>query len=175
MFRHALGLSLAGALTLTSFAATPAQADLDRGETMRLLLGLGAVAIIASEAERRKDKRTKVIRKRPVAEPQPTYRPVQPRRPAGHMSQERLKGEIFRGAQARTGQRRYLPIVPAECERRIQAYNGKVRRVFGRPCLKRAGFRQPLPRQCQVTVDLPNRSVTAWKKRCLINAGYDIR
>ena len=141
----------AAAIAITSFAATPAQA-LDRGETMRLLLGLAAAGVVMHEAS----KHDKVMDRR-------------------HRQSSRNDPPTVRVAPGYRGKRhknsRYLP---ARCETDVPTRRGE-RTFFGKPCLERSGFRAALPRQCARTLDFGRREVLAYGKGCLRRHGYRMR
>ena len=153
MLKYMTATLAAVALTVTSFAATPAQAEMDRGEKLRLLLGLGALGALVVANERNKDRRNdnnySSRGRAPVIDVTPGY---------------------GRGKHGK-GRARALP---ARCETAVPTRRG-TRTYFGQPCLDRAGYRAALPRQCAATLDFGRRQVTAFEERCLRRHGYRVR
>ena len=162
MFKHLIGTTFAAAIAFTGFSAKPAQAGLDEGELLRLLLGLGAAAVILDEINDNDKKRKKVVRPR-VNKPATVVNPRRTQPPVIH-------GTIV----PKKPKKHTRKFVPVQCERRIQTPTGS-RYVFGRPCLERLGFQAKLPSSCRVNVKLERRTVPAWTKRCLRRNGYSIR
>lgn len=146
MYRKMTATLAAAAMTLSGFAATPAQA-LDRGEATRLLLGLGALAVIANEVSKNRDESDRRATPRHVD--------VKPYKP-----NKRHKTNVNRS-------------LPPQCETAVPTRKGE-RRYFGRPCLQKSGFRAELPNKCASTLDFGRREVVAYEKNCLLKRGYRV-
>lgn len=149
MFKFITSTAAAAALALTSFAATPAQAGLDRGETIRLLLGLGAIGALVVANDRSKDRRRSAQ----------TYRNEPP------------VIRVTPGDRDRYQQRQALP---ARCATDVPTRSGE-RTYYGQPCLDRYGFTAALPSQCARTLDFGRRQVRAYGEQCLRRNGYRVR
>ncbi|MBY6049434.1 hypothetical protein [Vannielia litorea] len=147
MFKTLTATALAAAVALTSFSS-PAQAEMDRGETLRLLLGLGAIGALVAANERNKDRASTSRRDTDrVIRVTPGY------------GGDRYKD---RNRHAR---------LPQRCETAVPTRRG-TQIFYGQPCLDRSGFRARLPQNCSYTLDLGRKRVKAYEQRCLRRAGY---
>jgi len=158
MIRKFTATIAAGAIALTGFAATPAQA-LDEGETLRLLLGVGALAAIASAAHNKnKDKDRNKDSVKINAWPNDPY----------YNGNVQVKPYQQQGVKTRR-----RATLPAKCETVVPTRRGD-QRFFGEPCLKRSGFHAKLPQKCAKTLDFGRREVKAYGKTCLQKQGYRV-
>ncbi|MCO6384045.1 MAG: hypothetical protein JXQ91_20690 [Vannielia sp.] len=148
MFKTLTATAAAAAIALTSFSA-PAQAEMDRGETLRLLLGLGAVGALIAANERSKDRSSASRSDNRVIDVTPGY---------------------GRGGD-RHGNKGRRVRMPQQCETVVPTRRGN-QVFYGQPCLNRNGFRAQLPQACRYTLDLGRKRVQAFEQRCLRRNGY---
>lgn len=150
MFKTLTATAAAAVLAITSFTATPAQAEMDRGETIRLLIGLGAIGALVAANERSKDRsRTATRYDNRVIDVTPNY---------GN-DRGRYKD---RGRHAR---------LPERCETSVPTRRG-TQIFYGAPCLQRNGFQARLPRACSYTLNVGRKQVQAYEQRCLRQNGF---
>lgn len=150
MFKTLTATAAAAAVALASLA-TPASAELDRGETMRLLIGLGVVGALVAANERQKDRDRSDRYDNRVVEVTPYGN--------GRYDRDR---DRHRNRNAR---------LPGRCETSVPTRRG-TQVFYGEPCLQRSGFRARLPRECAYRLDVGRKTVTAYEQRCLRHNGF---
>jgi hypothetical protein len=143
MPRKFISFITAAALTITTLGSTPATAG--EHETARALAALLGVAVVGAILhDRHKDKKVRHGAPRRVHEP-PRYQPP-----------KRVDRKLL----------------PQQCFRSYETYNGKVR-MFGNRCLKNNyAFAHKLPRRCLYIFDTPKGDRRGYEARCLRREGY---
>ena len=141
MTRKFIGAITAAALTLTTFSAAPARAELSDIE--KLLLGAGALAIIGTaihegQKATKKKKRKKIVLHQPW---QPAVQPTRAALPAYCLRTVRAFGGDRRIFGARCLRNNYAQVnrLPNRCKTYVEGPQGT--RVGFRPrCLRKAGY-----------------------------------
>ncbi|SNT05030.1 hypothetical protein [Tropicimonas sediminicola] len=187
MFKSIAATALSATLALGIIAPTPAAAQgIDQNDLLKILLGIGTVALIAKavdEANDDDDKKkkevhvhrdvTKVI-KRPAPARNVEVQP-QPRRV---IVQEPNRRVVTREPERKpTRVEEVQRVIPSACQRTFRV-DGDNRVFLTRNCLESEGVRTTsLPNQCERILDMPgdvqNRRV--WNRGCLESNGYRIR
>lgn len=198
MFKTIAATALSAAIALAALAPTPAQA-MDQRQLTRLLVGIGAAALIAKAVQEqnkrndRNDRKERDDRKDrddrddwnrkyqayryndvPVGRqgyyaPPPAYRPHTPYNRAIQQPYIKPVPKAQREKNQRT--------VPEACQRMFR--EGKETRGFlTGNCLERSGIRTAaLPGKCERILDMPgNREDRrVWSSNCLKKQGYKVR
>lgn len=139
---------LAAALTITSFSAAPARAELTDFE--KFLLGAGALVIIGTAVH---EQNKKAVKQRKA--PKVTYH--SPPRPKPTVKKKRKAAAI-----------------PGFCITRVQSHNGP-RRILSRRCLQN-NYRDVnlLPNRCRSFIEGPRGTRVGYRPKCLRKAGFQI-
>lgn len=137
MTKHFIATVVAAALTITSFSAAPARAEINDVE--RLLLGLGALAIIGTaiheNQSRKKSNRVAVTRRATDFAPRRAALPQFCLRTVNTYNGDR---RLF-GARCLRNNYAQFNRLPEQCRRVVTGPRGQ-RVGYGPRCLRRAGF-----------------------------------
>ena len=140
----------AAAIAVTGISAAPARAgDDDAAAAIAALLGLAVIGAVIADKRKDKKERVHVTKKHP----QHVQRPLHPRPLPPRVSRK---------------------LLPQQCLRSFQTYNGPAR-IFGQRCLHRNyGFVHTLPRHCHREVYTDRGWRQGYGARCLRREGYQL-
>jgi hypothetical protein len=143
--------------------ATPARAD--RGETVRTVIGIAALALIAKELarQRERDRARQQVDRNPQPDwPDRNHDWHNPRPPGRH---------DWKGTDPRH-QQRYSDL-PAACAFDIRGQHGPST-VVGKSCLREQGVRARLPDWCEFSIRTKFGARQVYGANCLRDNGYRI-
>lgn len=136
------------ALGLTAVTATPAMADRQSDNLLKLLLGGAAVALVIKELKDKKKKST------------PVYQ--QPRNPRWDDRDRRRDQHGWRNR-----------MIPSRCVVQVRTHSGRQSFVSGE-CVEDYGFRKSLPKSCAFELRGPRGKRDFYGSQCLARNGYQI-
>jgi hypothetical protein len=181
----------AAALTVTAIGAAPARADDDFLKTLAIVAGAALVGkVIYDQTQAQRQRATtpsgQLLRVTPELSPsanapvlvstslRPVARPVSARvggtpvydtSPLDVLTPRPLPERVDRANRK---------LLPGDCLRSSQTWDGRVR-YFGERCLERSyGFTNQLPQECAVQVRAENRLQQGYEARCLRDRGYQL-
>jgi hypothetical protein len=172
LYRKFIGIVAATAIAVTALGASPAFADdRDNARLLAALLGLAVVGkIIHDNQKDRKRSRYEAPHRPQPDRTQRRYYPDQVARPRARPAPQWGYHDPI---QPRPLPRRVdRKLLPGECFRSFDTYEGRVR-MFGRKCLeKNYRFAHRLPQQCMTAVRTDRGKRRGFEARCLRREGY---
>ncbi|MFD0982083.1 hypothetical protein [Tropicimonas aquimaris] len=186
MFKSIAATALSATLALGVIAPTPAAAQgIDQNNLLKILLGIGTVALIAKAVDEARDddddkKEVHIHRDvtKVIERPAPTRNVVVQPQPRRVIVQEPNRRVVTREPVRKPGRVEEVQrVIPGACQRTFRV-DGDNRVFLTRNCLESEGVRTTsLPNQCERILDMPgdvqNRRV--WNRGCLESNGYRIR
>jgi hypothetical protein len=177
MHRKFIATIAALAIAVTAFGAAPARADdRDTARILATILGAAVVGKIIYDRNKRKQRSNYERRQE-----QPVYKP---RRNHAPRVAKKPPAERYRPAPRYTELPRHAPeprplprrvdrkLLPGECFRSYETYDGRVR-MFGRRCLQENyRFAHRLPKYCMTDIATNDGRRRGYEARCLRAEGY---
>jgi hypothetical protein len=167
MFKPLSALVLAATVAFTTVAPTQVNAASRDDQLAQILFGAAALAILAKTIDNKKKRERS--RQTTHSSHSPHSQVITPRSNVITPAHP----PVVQGTPQRTQKRHHIRSVTRNCQRTINTDKGQ-RHFFAVPCLNRAGHAQNLPQNCLRRLQLPNRTVNAYGRRCLTRSGVDI-